>query len=122
MHNISYHPTIKKIKGFKKLKDGWNFGSGKAFNYYIIQYTINFHNNCLKQFAFETDAFPGEDGDIMVSFYYKDHILDFWIKNKDDIEFTHKCNDQKIENMKSINYNKTLKIIEQFRNEFIFLK
>ena len=70
------HITIKKIESFRRLRDGWHYGEGIAFDENIIGNALNLHNIATKLGFFETDAFPYADGSIMITIYYKSDYLE----------------------------------------------
>ena len=55
---------IKKIKGFKYLPEGWANGSGGPISEKVINHAL-----VIAQMGKDVDAFPGEDDEILLTFY-----------------------------------------------------
>src|SRR5882672_9410083 len=63
------HPTESKIRRFKRLKNGWHHGRGTAFTEDILNAAIKVHTEIVSSGYFDTDSFPGIDGEIQISVY-----------------------------------------------------
>lgn len=59
----------EKIKSYAELESGWNFGAGAPFEDDTIRRALQVERN-LRNRGFETDAFPGDDGEISVCYYW----------------------------------------------------
>ena len=68
----------EQIESFAKLKQGWNFGEGESFSQQVIDNAI-FIYKIGKMHGLLAEAFPGIDGDIVISFQNKEHFLDIKI-------------------------------------------
>src|SRR2546425_6692048 len=72
------HATEAKIWNFRDLADGWHCGEGVQFKDRDIFDAIDLHSEMLNYGFFETDAFPGFNGEIQITLY----------SGKDYFEFT----------------------------------
>ncbi len=61
--------TMKKILRFREYSEGWNYGRGKTFSDDAIESALAIEILLRRVGILETDAFPGSDGDIMVTGY-----------------------------------------------------
>ncbi len=68
--------TEQKITSFGKLPAGWNYGQGSpATSDRVI--TAILYNRLYRAYGFsKTDAFPGNDGEIMITAYEGDHYVE----------------------------------------------
>lgn len=116
--NLDYSAaTIKKIEGFRELKEGWNFGEGEPFNDNIID-QAKFINKEIIEYGFlETDAFPGSSGEIMVTLYYDDKYLEFTVEPDCTITFAKEKDKEIIEYKEGFTTDKALEKVKIFREE-----
>lgn len=61
--------TISKIESFARLDNGWHYGRGIAADRSTIDRAISVFNQYIQIGFLRTDAFPGVDGEIMVTGY-----------------------------------------------------
>lgn len=74
----------KKITEFTKLAAGWNFGAGKEFLDRVIIQAKQADNLLVQLLAAPTDAFPGSNGEIMVTAYKDDYYLEYTLHGGDE--------------------------------------
>ena len=67
------HVTERKIRNFSRRVLGWHFGDGVAFSQNVLEGALELHRAALAQGLFETDAFPGIRGQIVVTIYRSQH-------------------------------------------------
>ena len=78
-----------KIISFGNLEEGWNFGEGSPASKNVINKALEIYH-IGQQFDLECEVFPSTDGGICVSFYKKEHMIDFTIDPSDlSIEFVY---------------------------------
>lgn len=87
--------TLKKIDSFLYLEKGWHYGKGVFPSKKTIAIAKKIAEQALSN-IFDTDAFPGIDGEIMVTVYYKEHYLEFTIESDGEITFVHELNDEEL--------------------------
>ena len=68
-----------KIIDFKNLERGWCYGEGEPFNDAIINKALELHNEILEKDFIETDAFPGINGEVMLTAYYAEYYFEFTV-------------------------------------------
>ena len=77
--------TITKIESFANMEEGWHFGEGVPPNEKKIQKAIGF----IKYAGFlgirRFNAFPGVDGEIQVTFYHLENMLELTLENDGSI-------------------------------------
>jgi hypothetical protein len=85
--------TMRKIQSFEKLALGWNYGQGGPVDPTVIRGAIT----VLLKFSLaglnDTDAFPGLNGEVMVTAYEGDHYLEAILENDGSITVTYDVND-----------------------------
>ena len=72
--------TEEKILGFAELRDGWHYGEGVPPEESVLDNAISFSREAVRLAFFETDAFPGINGEVMFTIYYHDHYLEFTVE------------------------------------------
>ena len=71
------HSTERKIQGFRELGTDWYYGAEAHFDEAVIQRAIRMNQQAVSLGLFETDAFPGANGEIAVAVYWQDEYLEF---------------------------------------------
>jgi hypothetical protein len=61
--------TEEKIRSFSALPAGWHFGSGHAPSQEMVATAIQWHRHLIRLGFTVTDAFPGTNGEIMITAY-----------------------------------------------------
>lgn len=102
------HPTIKKILGFEKRGHGWHFGEGVPPSKDIISKALLIVKKAIKA-EFDTDAFPGVDGEIMVTIYHKDDYMEFTIEGDGKVTFVHEQGEEEISYKEGLEINNALR-------------
>ena len=107
-----------KILSFGSLPEGWNYGNGIPPQKRIIDMAINLNTFALL-LGFQTDAFPGTDGEIQISCYNKDDCLEFIIENSEKISFVFEENDNQKKYNENISFNEVLGELIKYSKENI---
>lgn len=89
-------PTERKIQGFKKLENGWHYGEGVALEQSILDNAIALHQEAIRLAFFETDAFPGFNGEVMFTIYFENHYLEFTLEPNGVVTFYREKDDEEI--------------------------
>ncbi|MBC8180359.1 hypothetical protein H8E88_04465 [candidate division KSB1 bacterium] len=89
------HPTIKKILGFGKREHGWHFGEGVPPSKDIIGKALLIVKKAIKA-DLDTDAFPGVNGEIMVTIYHKNDYLEFTVEVDGKVTLVHERGEEEI--------------------------
>jgi hypothetical protein len=106
------HITITKLESFRSLNAGWHYGEGVAFDGNIVNDAINLHNLAVKLGFFETDAFPGVDGSIMIAIYHKADYLEFMLMHNNEIIYRRETDDMEVGEEESITFEHVKTILE----------
>ena len=102
--------TEKKINSFRNLPVGWHYGSGIAPLAKVLDLAIRL-NQCAGLMGFEaTDAFPGIDGEVLLTVYDGDVYLEFSIEVDGSINYIREQGDKEVDSddkislLQAINY------------------
>jgi hypothetical protein len=72
--------TANKIRSFADLPDGWHFGAGRSASALMISRALGWQDK-LRRFGFAiTGAFPGANGEIMVTGYEGVHYVEILLE------------------------------------------
>jgi hypothetical protein len=72
-------PTERKIKSFKTLDRGWNYGFGAAFSDAQIARALAIHRLFIQLGISTTDAFPGMAGEISITGYRGEYYVEYTV-------------------------------------------
>jgi hypothetical protein len=101
-------PIEEYIHSFALLPEGWNFGEGNAAGIELITKAIEIYRFG-KSLGFIGNAFPVGDGEIEISFSYKEHFIDVYLTNQNTLEYTYEIgigdNYQEVEYSENISYD-----------------
>ena len=81
--------TIEKIQSFHRLNDGWSFGEGAKFNPSILNKALQLAKTAHALSFQETDAFPGLNGEVMVTLYSGQDYWEFTIEPDESVTFVY---------------------------------
>lgn len=105
LYSTVFHPTELKIREMGKLENGWHYGEGVALSDLAIDDVLQLHRHIVLSGLFQTDAFPGLDGEIQVTVYSDSHYFQFERAPGGDWEITHEDNDEEIESVPGRNFD-----------------
>lgn len=86
--------TRKKLQGFGSLNDGWGFGEGVAFQPQVLNKASQLVRSANALGFEETDAFPGLNGEIMVTLYSGQHYWEFTIEADESVTFVYEVGNE----------------------------
>jgi len=81
--------TVAKIRSFGGLQVGWHYGTGKAPPSWIVATALNYLYQLMMLGFSETDAFPGPDGQIMVTAYIRKHCIEVTVETDGTLTIAH---------------------------------
>lgn len=92
--NVIAEPrTIQKLREFRRLPDGWHYGSGGPISEITFENAKRVHE-CLFENGFTyTDAFPGAEGEVQLTAYQGAHFISIIIEPEGQMSFAHEEND-----------------------------
>jgi hypothetical protein len=106
--------TENKILDFGRLPEGWHYGGGGPISRRIIVLALKLHEAAVELGLNDSDAFPGEHGELMVSFYHKNHSLEFIIEPDCSITFYHEINDEDVDSANNLTIENAIAILTKF--------
>jgi len=95
MANASFLPAKEKIDGFRSLKEGWDYKKGMPFEEPVLEAALSLDHEAAQR-GFETDAFPGPEGDVLVTLYFGAHYLEFMIDADLTVDFCQEENEKEV--------------------------
>lgn len=105
--------TEKKINSFRNLPVGWHYGSGIAPLAKVLDLAIKL-NQWAGSMGFEaTDAFPGIDGEVMLTVYDGDIYLEFSIEVDGSINYIREEGDKEIDSKEKISLHQAINYIKK---------
>jgi len=114
---FSEFPTKSKIQSFKELKNGWHYGEGVSFGQSILDKAITLHQEAIRLALFETDAFPGLNGEVMFTIYFENHYLEFTLKPDDRVTFYREKKGEEVCYQEGLSFEEAKTKIGEFRKE-----
>ena len=89
--------TAEKIRQFKELPVGWNYGEGVPPTEETISTALRLNIEVAAAGFKRTNAFPGENGEIQVTAYHQSIYLEMMIEPDGLITFVYEDGDQEVE-------------------------
>lgn len=84
-----FNRTTSKIRSFGSLPNGWHFGVGRAPTNEMVSKALAWHDELLRLGFVVTDAFPGTNGEIMVTGYEGLHYVEILLETDATISLVH---------------------------------
>lgn len=109
--------TEQKILDFKTLGRGWCYGTGELFNDCTIDKAVKLNREILDNGFLETNAFPGTNGEIMITLYHNDDYLEFTIENNETITFVHEKKAEELAYEEQLSYEDIKHRISCFKEQ-----
>ena len=110
------NPTKDKILSFLQLSPKWHFGEGVPPSQEIVNEALMIANQATLS-TFNTDSFPGIDGEIMVTVYHKEHYLEFTVETDGSVTFFREKNNQELSYRENIPFNVAIEELDRFSEE-----
>ncbi len=114
--DIEENKTQGKIRQFIKLPIGWHFGEGVPPNEKTEQSALNMADRMALS-GFRTDAFPGIDGEIMVTGYHNENYIEFTFEADGTVTFIREEGDEEIEYAENLTVREAKEHLKTFRDE-----
>jgi hypothetical protein len=89
--------TVDKIWSFLSLPHGWAYGHGYPAAYLVAIYAANVVSLLNSYEIVDTDAFPAEDGSILVTGYIGDHTIEVYCETDGTFEFVVEKDNKEVE-------------------------
>lgn len=111
--NISL--TERKITRFSRFTDGWSYGRGEAFSGQAIENALIIARKFNSYGFLETNALPGESGEIMITAYTKECCCEIIAYANMQYDFILEKNDNEIERKETIDFETLVELILNFK-------
>lgn len=108
------HVTESKIRGFEELGRDWYYGAEVPFDEAVIHRAIQLNQFAVNLGLFETDAFPGTEGEIIVTVYWRDEYLEFVLMPDDSLSITRESGDNEIYSLEGVDDNEARRRLSEF--------
>ena len=108
---IDYSPPAK-LQSFRELEVGWRFGEGIPTPSNIYNLAIQIDSYIFDKDLFETDYFPGIDGEVSIKIYEENHIFEFTVEVDCSITFVHESNKEETEYLEDLTLNEALSKVD----------
>src|SRR3990167_6074919 len=108
-------PTIKKIYSFIGLPRGWHYGEGRPASKRTAERTKSLLEIAGSNGFKKSDAFPGVDGEIMLSLYENNDMLEFLIEPSGWINFVSERGGHRVKELEGINMIQAIREIKDSR-------
>lgn len=77
---VESNRTKEKIDSFARLPKGWHYGKGEPIGLETRLLASDLQGRLLRAGFMQTDAFPGEDGEIQLTAYHDQHLVSIMIE------------------------------------------
>lgn len=71
-------PVVERILSFQQLSEGWMYGKGEPTSSKMTEKALNIYRLAKTYGAEDIEAFPIEDGSIMIAVYHSDMMVEIW--------------------------------------------
>ncbi len=88
--------TIEKIQSFVQLQPGWSFGEGIGFAQNTLNKAIQLAKSAYTLGFHETDAFPGLNGEVMITVYQSCEYWEFTLQPTETITFVYEKGEETV--------------------------
>ncbi len=107
--------TEEKIEEIRDLLPGWRYGQGVKFSDEVLEIALELNIAAKGLLVFETDVFPSEGGDILLTVYYGDYHLELMINRNAMIDISINEDDDEIEYIENQEIEQVKEAIKEFR-------
>jgi hypothetical protein len=111
------HPTAKKLRAFSGLPLGWHYGQGMTFLPDLLERAQGLHAHITSLGLYETDAFPGIDGSVLLTVYEGADRLELTLNPNGNIDYRREKNDIEILGRENLQLAEVQDILREFRRE-----
>ena len=111
------HITTEKIMAFRRLRDGWHYGEGYFLDESVVNSALELHKRILSLGFYDTDAFPGIEGNIILTVSSGAECLAFTLMSNGDIQYCREIHDIEVCEEASLTIPQAENILRNFRQE-----
>ena len=117
--DLPENTTKDKIRGFSSFKKGWHFGEGVPPSKELLKIAVNMADRVALS-GFRSDAFPGIDGEIMVTAYHGGDYLEFTFETDGTVTFVREKGETEIAYEEKLTFKQAKKRLNDFGIEKIW--
>ena len=110
---VSASPIEKKIRGFSRLRKGWNYGEGLSPSQKTVDEALRVANDA-SLWGFDVDAFPGSDGEILIAVYHGDECLEFLVESDGSVIYVYEKAGKEVSSREDISLGTALQELDKF--------
>lgn len=111
---ISESQTDEKLESFADLQVGWHYRKGSPISRSVLENAKLINRYLFKLGFSKTDAFPGVEGQVLLTAYNRDHIVEITIYPPGNIAtFVHEKNDEEISAAERIDLLKAVDLAKE---------
>lgn len=106
--------TNDKLWSFVALPVGWHYGQGAAPSIELISLLVEINNQVYRLGFPKTDAFPGINGNLMLTIYYGEHLIDLTVEpNGRTCTYSYEKNGEEVAYEEDISLSTAMEMIKQ---------
>lgn len=109
--------TERKLQRFADLSVGWHYGEGRSIDVTSLERARLLNRKAIRLAFYETDAFPGLNGEVSSTVYVDDHYLEFTFEPDGTVTFCHEEADREICYEEELSFEGAKARLEEFRSE-----
>lgn len=109
--------TVRKIRSFQDLAPGWNYGRGRPASGPTAKMAMSIYRLFVQLGFNATDAFPGDDGEIMVTAYKDNHYLECLVAPDNTLSFVYEVDDLEQKSIDRLSQTEALREINLIAGE-----
>jgi hypothetical protein len=109
--------TEEKIRSFSTLPVGWHYGSGRAPSPEMIATAIQWHRHLTGLGFTVIDAFPGINGEIMVTAYEGAHYVELLLDTISTVSLIHERDGKEVRSLDQVTPDQARRALGEFTGE-----
>ncbi len=102
VYRTFFHPTEQKIFEISEFENGWHYGEGVKFSKGAIKDILALHRELVLKGCFNTDVFPGLNGELQITVYSGKDCVIFERSIEGLWDVTHEINDEESESVQGL--------------------
>lgn len=108
--------TEEKIKSFAELPSDWFYGvETPGYTPEVINSLICINKEAIRKGFYETDAFPGTNGELMITVCHDTHYLEFIVEADVSISYYHEVENTVIDTQEDMTIDQALIHLDELR-------
>lgn len=108
--------TKRKIRGLTRIKSGWHYGEGVAFDDSEINLALQLLDDALKRGYIKSDVFPALNGAILLTFYEEEYCVEITVRKDSLFDFTLEFEDDELSTNENLTYSAVLDNLKSVRS------